>query len=196
MFPLFVACFTFLIFGKFLYADSRRLVYYLVLKYKAEKSMIIEANEEHSHFISQILQESIENEAIHHYGNDADTLNYWLSDKSIEDIKEQFSKQTDTFYLLLEGENFIGVGSISNDGEINRCYIKSSHLKKGYGSQLLQHIMNQKRHDANSFSVFSSLGAISFYEKHGFVQTGLLEMWGPMKMTQLRKVVASKTTAD
>lgn len=148
--------------------------------------MIIPAKKEHAQIISQLLCESIKSEAIHYYENDPDTLNYWLSDKSPEMILEQIQNENESFYLLSFHEKFIGVGSMSDKGEINRCYIHSNYLKKGHGGKLLQHMINEKS-NLSLFTVFSSLGAVIFYEKNGFAQTGLTEMWGPMKMVHLQK---------
>ena len=62
---------------------------------------------------------------------------------------------------------------------INALYVHPEHTGKGVGHQLLDYLqtMAQRKH-AKKITVFSTLNAISFYEKHGFKVIGITTQQG------------------
>ncbi|XP_020916847.1 uncharacterized protein LOC110254217 [Exaiptasia diaphana] len=62
---------------------------------------------------------------------------------------------------------------------VKALYVHPDHVGKGIGHQLLDHLQNiAQQKQAKKLTVFSTLNAISFYEKHGFKVIGMTKQRG------------------
>lgn len=101
-----------------------------------------------------------------------------------EDAKfEDFLKQTSTF-AIFNYDKIIGSVSleipsltkIKHDGGVLGLYIAPEHRSKNAGGALLSHLIEYAKGKVVQLSLYcisESLNAIKFYEKHGFVTTGI-----------------------
>lgn len=64
----------------------------------------------------------------------------------------------------------VAVGAIKDDKHILLAYVHPDHQKKGIGSALLAHLESKCKEDVITLN--ASDGAISFYEKRGYVKMG------------------------
>jgi len=70
--------------------------------------------------------------------------------------------------VLLEGGKLFGVGSLSGN-EIKRFFILPEYQGNGYGTLLLAELEKNADSKCDTLTLDSSLGAVTFYRKHGFV---------------------------
>jgi len=85
--------------------------------------------------------------------------------------KENMEKQLPNEYImvLMENNEIIGTGTLF-ENEIKRFFILPEYQGKGYGKLLLKELeknVDSKKHD--KLRLDSSLGAVKFYEKCGYI---------------------------
>ena len=90
-------------------------------------------------------------------------------------LRESLASDEKLFYLS-ENNEIKGIVVISDkDNEIRRLYVKPDSTRKGYGSELLNFAVKQLDYEKPiKVTVMNkNLNAVEFYEKNGFVSTGI-----------------------
>jgi GNAT superfamily N-acetyltransferase len=82
--------------------------------------------------------------------------------------KMQAQLQNEFTMVLLKGGKLFGVGSLSKN-EIKRFFILPEYQGNGYGMLLLAELQKNADSKYDTLTLDSSLGAVAFYRKHGFV---------------------------
>jgi GNAT superfamily N-acetyltransferase len=93
-------------------------------------------------------------------------VDFFHSHHSIKKMKNQMPNE---FTLVLWDNKIIGTGTLSGN-EIKRFFVLPEYQGKGYGKLLLKEL--EKNIDCNKYNNFaldSSLGAVEFYKKNGYV---------------------------
>ncbi|MBB6451098.1 GNAT superfamily N-acetyltransferase [Geomicrobium halophilum] len=92
-----------------------------------------------------------------------------------ERVQEYFNKKFDpSLTYIIESEDiFVGCISVKpedNGHHIEHFYIKPEYQGKGFGSNVLKHIMdeNYAKGEVLSLAVFKGSASKAFYEKYGF----------------------------
>ena len=72
---------------------------------------------------------------------------------------------------------FAVLSVVLDEVELLTISVAKKHQSNGYGDQLMAFLLDKSRH-ANADTLYlevnaNNLGAISFYEKHGFIETGI-----------------------
>lgn len=67
----------------------------------------------------------------------------------------------------------VGTGRLLPTGKIGRMAVRATHRKHGIGALLLHKLMQAAREQGfETVYLDAQLGALSFYERHGFVASG------------------------
>lgn len=118
---------------------------------------------------------------------ETDLQNYLDKAYSLEKLKAEIQEKFSHFYFLYIGREVAGyikvntksaqTEAMSDDSlEIERIYLRRSYQQHGLGKLLMNHVFQlAKENDMKAIwlGVWErNTKAISFYEKHGFAQTG------------------------
>ena len=95
------------------------------------------------------------------------------------------------YFLMCEDEKAIGIAKLEQDNdsvEIVSLYILEEYRNNGFGKQVLAHINSLwKTKDIRLWVLKDNLKARNFYEKSGFVNTGLVRtIWRGNTYEQLQ----------
>lgn len=74
------------------------------------------------------------------------------------------------FYGYFQDSELVAVGALKEFGHILLLYVHPDYKGKGIGSTLLEYM--EEKCTADTLTVNSSDGAVSFYEKHGYKRVG------------------------
>ena len=89
--------------------------------------------------------------------------NYHSKENMGEQLKNEFT------LVLFENNKLIGTGTLL-ENEIKRFYILPKYQGKGYGKILLEELeKNIEKSKYDNFTLDSSLGAVEFYLKNGYM---------------------------
>lgn len=69
---------------------------------------------------------------------------------------------------------FIIIIDLSDQYEIEHCFVKPGFIGKGCGSALVSFVLRQEKYRGARFSVLSDPNAVAFYEKFGFKTSELI----------------------
>ncbi len=120
-----------------------------------------------------VLHRSITLACVADHQNDAQTLAHWLDNKTPERF-EQWLAEPDGALLVAEVEGTVrGVGKVTRAGKVELCYVEPGFERRGIGTVLLLALEERaRRFGASRLHLNSSLGARSFYVRHGYEPTG------------------------
>ncbi len=99
---------------------------------------------------------------------DSEQIKEWISSVNIKNIQEQLTNSS--WIIVKEKETIVGFAQYClNESEIYQIQILPQYQGKGYGRELYRYIEKEFR-DKNiaTISLYSTLNAVSFYEKVGF----------------------------
>lgn len=75
-------------------------------------------------------------------------------------------------YVYENETGIVAYIAIKNNSYIYHLFVAEAHQRKGVARKLWQHVLSQL--EAENISLRSSINAIAFYKKLGFVETGSL----------------------
>ncbi len=82
----------------------------------------------------------------------------------------------------MDGSEIVGFGE-AVPGEVLAIYVLPERTKEGIGTTLLKHAMEKAKCGTQKIVLESTLNAIDFYRKEGFVQIyKLLVRWGNVEL--------------
>lgn len=110
-------------------------------------------------------------EADHH--NDATTLDKWLANKTPGNVATWIANPSSTFLLAVEHDVILGVGSVSDAGEITLNYVSPDARFNGVSKALMAALEDRARACGNvRCHLLSTEVARSFYCSVGYRQDG------------------------
>lgn len=115
------------------------------------------------------------------------TLNYFDTTKNTKErLLEKFSKKP-IFYVAEEDSHIVGMINGVSD-RISSLFVDESQHRKGIGKALLENfVIEAKDCDSDYISIESSLYAVEFYQKMGFLKTtGIVNHMG-LKVYKMEK---------
>jgi predicted GNAT family N-acyltransferase len=89
-------------------------------------------------------------------------------------LELEFEEESNHYLLLLEEQPVATARWRRTDKgiKLERFATLPEHRNKGFGSMLLDEIMKEVRDHGERIYLHAQLGAVRFYEKHGFVKEG------------------------
>ncbi len=124
----------------------------------------------------EVVRSSIVGLCVADHQNDAQTLDQWLRNKTVEQFLGWLSSERYCCIVAEDERGVCGVGLIEDDGEIQLCYVRPGVQGRGHGKAMLGRLEAQARAWGLARIRLKSTGAArAFYEHHGYRSTGLAE---------------------
>lgn len=118
---------------------------------------------------ASLLRESIALLCAADHQNHGETLERWLSNKTPEQFLLWLAEPTSCTVVAEAGSVLCGVGRIHGEGDVRLCYVRVGWQRAGVGSAVLEALEAQAaRWGLREVHLTSSIGARSFYERHGY----------------------------
>jgi GNAT superfamily N-acetyltransferase len=134
---------------------------------------IREATPEDAVAACHVLKESISRLCIADHHNDPAILNAWLANKTPEIVAGWASKPGNSLLLAVEGDGVLGVGSVTDAGEITLNYVAPVARFRGVSWALLKALEARAIARGNSRCTLTSTEtAHRFYQSAGYVDDG------------------------
>lgn len=130
-----------------------------------EKIKIRQATRDDAPAIHELHIKSVWELCKGHYSNDQ--LHRWLDIRTPENFFWAIDRNI--LFVAIEDSVIVGFGG-AVPGKVWATYVLPSHIKSGIGSMLLSHAMEIALIDNSKVTVVSTLNAVGFYGKRGFVE--------------------------
>ena len=130
----------------------------------------------------------------HH--NDPELLSGWLQNKTPENVAAWFATKKNYSVVAIAGEHVMGVGLLTEKGELALCYVLPEVRFTGAGKALLRAIESHAVHAGLAeIHLSSTATAKAFYLRNGFIQIGPLEVEFGIQAFPLIKRLCAVTLA-
>ena len=116
-----------------------------------------------------VLRRSIIELCVADHHNDPAILAHWLSNKRPENIASWIALPDSTMLLAVEGKDVLGVGSVTDAGEITLNYVSPDARFRGVSRQLMQALEARAKQSGNiRCHLTSTMTARRFYLSRGY----------------------------
>lgn len=128
----------------------------------------------------------------HH--NDPELLSVWLQNKTLENVAVWFSAKENFSVVAISGEQVIGVGLLTEKGELALCYALPEVRFTGVGKALLRAMESHAVHARlTEIHLSSTATAKTFYLRNGFSQSSPPEVeFGIQAFPLSKRLVAAR----
>jgi GNAT superfamily N-acetyltransferase len=134
---------------------------------------IRDATPEDAKAACQVLRESISQLCVADHSNDPAILNAWLANKTPEIVAGWARKARNSLLLAVEGDAVLGVGSVTDAGEITLNYVAPAARFRGVSRALMKALEARALALGNTrCTLTSSETAHRFYQTVGYVDDG------------------------
>jgi len=134
---------------------------------------IRDATPEDAKAACQVLRESISQLCVADHRNDPAILNAWLANKTPEIVAGWARKAGNSLLLAVEGDAVLGVGSVTDAGEITLNYVAPAARFRGVSRALMKALEARALALGNTrCTLTSSETAHRFYQTVGYVDDG------------------------
>jgi GNAT superfamily N-acetyltransferase len=121
----------------------------------------------------QVLRESISQLCVADHHNDPAILNAWLANKTAEIVAAWVVQEGNSLLLAIEGNAVLGVGSVTDAGQITLNYVAPAARFRGISRALLNALeARAMERGATRCTLASSETAHRFYQSAGYVDDG------------------------
>ncbi|XSC46662.1 GNAT family N-acetyltransferase [Bradyrhizobium sp. RDT10] len=139
----------------------------------AENVRIWDAAPEDAVAACHVLRESIFRLCVADHGNDPAILNAWLANKTPETVVAWAIQPGNSLLLAVEGDAILGVGSVTDAGEITLNYVAPDARFRGVSRALLSALEARAVERGNRRCTLTSTEtAHRFYQSVGYVDDG------------------------
>ena len=123
--------------------------------------------------VCQVLRQSIAELCVADHGNDPAILTRWLSNKTPEIVASWIAKPDNSLLVAVEGGTILGVGSVTDAGEITLNYVSPDARFRGVSRALLGALEARAVERCNSGCILvSTETARRFYHTAGYLEDG------------------------
>jgi GNAT superfamily N-acetyltransferase len=120
-----------------------------------------------------VLRKSISRLCVADHGNDPAILNAWLANKTPKTVAAWASQPGNSLLLAVEGDAILGVGSVTDAGEITLNYVAPDARFRGVSRALLSALEARAVERGNSRCTLASTEtAHRFYQSAGYLDDG------------------------
>jgi len=130
-----------------------------------EKIKIRQAFRNDAPAIHELHTKSVKELCKNHYSDEQ--IHGWIDHRTPEGYFPPIDQNI--LFVAIEDSVIVGFGE-AVPGEVSAIYVLPSHIKSGIGSMLLSHAMEIALVDNSKVIVVSTLNAVGFYGKRGFVE--------------------------
>ena len=124
----------------------------------------------------EVVRSSISELCVADHQNDAQTLDQWLRNKTVEQFLGWLASARHCCIVAEDERGLCGVGLIEDDGEIQLLYVRPGVQGRGHGKAMLDRMEAQARSWGLARVRLKSTGpAQAFYEHHGYRSAGPAE---------------------
>jgi GNAT superfamily N-acetyltransferase len=121
----------------------------------------------------RVLRESIARLCVADHHNDPAILNAWLANKTPETVAAWAVQKGNSLLLAVEGDAVLGVGSVTDAGEITLNYVAPVARFRGVSRALLKALEARAVERGNTRCTLTSTEtAHRFYQSAGYVDDG------------------------
>ncbi|WP_426525297.1 GNAT family N-acetyltransferase [Bradyrhizobium sp. McL0615] len=121
-----------------------------------------------------VLRESISRLCVADHGNDPAILNAWLANKTPEIVATWAIQKGNSLLLAVEDDAVLGVGSVTDAGEITLNYVAPPARFRGVSRALLRALEVRAAARGNTrCTLTSTKTAHRFYQSAGYVDDGV-----------------------
>jgi len=122
----------------------------------------------------RVLRESISRLCVADHRNDPAILNAWLANKQPEIVAAWAVQKGNSLLLAVEGNAILGVGSVTDTGEITLNYVTPDARFRGVSRALLRALEARAVERGNKRCTLTSTEtAHRFYQSAGYVDDGV-----------------------
>lgn len=145
-----------------------------------------------SEAIADVLRRSIAEVCYSDHKGDEVILQQWLANKTPDNVTNWLSSPSTAAWVAELNHRVVGVGMLSQSGEVLLCYVSPEVIGMGMGYQLLQRML-QSANDWGLDRVYleSTATARPFYLRNGFEPAGEPVMAGGMWVYPMQRKVGS-----
>jgi GNAT superfamily N-acetyltransferase len=140
----------------------------------------------------EVVRSSIRELCVMDHGNDPDTLDHWLANKTWSNF-EAWVQNPENFCVLAElRDRIAAVGLLHNSGEIRLFYVAPGAQRLGIGGAICTALEECGRSwKLPALHLCSTAAARAFYEAHGFAPSGPEKhIYGKLSCVPYRKVLS------
>jgi GNAT superfamily N-acetyltransferase len=120
-----------------------------------------------------VVRRSITESCAADHGGDAQTLERWLANKTVDRFIEWIANPENFAVVAEAGGRVAGVGLLRHNGEINLLYVDPGAQSSGIGAAIHLALEQQARASGLAkLTLGSTLLACRFYERLGYQSTG------------------------
>src|SRR5262245_15361943 len=140
----------------------------------------------------EVLRRSIRELCVADHRQDERVLFAWLANKTPENVRAWITALSSFFVVAVDGSLVCGCGMLQRDGEIQLCYLVPEVQYRGAGKLMLRALEEQAaRWGLKALFLTSTVTAKRFYERNGYVQTGVPKsVYGLGRAYPMSKVIA------
>lgn len=121
----------------------------------------------------RVLRESISQLCVADHGNDPAILNRWLANKTPEIVAGWAVQKGNSLLLAVEGNSVLGVGSVTDAGEITLNYVAPAARFRGVSRALIKALEARALARGNKCCTLTSTEtAHRFYQTVGYIDDG------------------------
>ena len=121
----------------------------------------------------QVLRDSISQLCVADHGNDPAILKMWLANKTPEIVVGWVVQKGNSLLLAVEGDAVLGVGSVTDAGEITLNYVSPAARFRGVSRALIQALEARAVERGNRrCRLTSTQTAHRFYQTLGYIDDG------------------------
>jgi GNAT superfamily N-acetyltransferase len=134
---------------------------------------IRDATSDDANAVCDVLRESISQLCVADHGNDPAILDRWLSNKKPEIIAAWSTQPENSLLVAVEGGAILGVGSVTDAGEITLNYVAPDSRFRGVSRALLGALEMRAAEPGNTRCTLTSTEtAHRFYLSGGYIDDG------------------------
>jgi GNAT superfamily N-acetyltransferase len=134
---------------------------------------IRDATSEDANAVCDVLRESISQLCVADHGNDPAILDRWLSNKKPEIVAAWSKQPGNSLLVAVEGGAILGVGSVTDAGEITLNYVAPDSRFRGVSRALLGALEIRAAERGNTRCTLTSTEtAHRFYLSGGYIDDG------------------------
>jgi GNAT superfamily N-acetyltransferase len=121
----------------------------------------------------EVMRRSISELCVDDHRNDPEILDQWLANKKPEIFRSWVSQAGNSLMVAVDTGTIVGVGSVTDKGEITLNYVSPDARFRGISRALLRALERRAAERGNTHCTLSSTAtARRFYRAQGYVETG------------------------
>ncbi|HQP30695.1 MAG TPA: GNAT family N-acetyltransferase [Deltaproteobacteria bacterium] len=144
--------------------------------------------------IAALVVKTIRESCAPAYRDNKRVIGLWCADKTPANLAGTIGQQGNYTVVAIIDEHIMGVGLLHRYGEIALCYVHPYYQGRGIGKGLLEDMERKARAlKIKTLLLKSTLNAVSFYQLHGYVNDGPIEMFlGEIRFQPMRKALTNR----